>query len=58
MASGDASATQVLMPVGDGQLRGDDGGAGAVAFLDGLEQILLFAVGEAGKTEVVHDQDR
>lgn len=45
------------MPVADGQLGGDDRGAEAVAFFDGLEKVLLFAILEAGEAEIVNDQN-
>ena len=34
---GQAAATEELVPIADGQLGSKDGGADAVAFLDGLE---------------------
>ena len=39
---GETSATEVFVPVGDGQLRCHDEGARAVAFLDGLEEVLFL----------------
>ena len=46
---GDASAAEELVPVADGELGSDHGCPGAVALLDGLEQILLFPVGQAAR---------
>lgn len=54
---GDASAAEILVPVGHGQLRGHDGGAAAVALFDGFEQILLFPLGHTRKAKIVHDKD-
>ena len=50
---GDASAAEELVPVADRELGGDHGGSGAVAFFEGLEQILLFPVGEWRQGEVI-----
>ena len=50
---GDASAAEELVPVTDGKLGGDDDGSGAVALLEGLEQVLLFPIGEAGETKII-----
>src|SRR5690554_2453781 len=54
----DATAAEIRVPVGDRQLRRDDRGAGAVAFLDGFEQVLSFGLVEGGETEVVDDDER
>lgn len=55
---GDASAAEELVPVADRELGSDHGGSGAVALFEGLEQILLFPVGEGRKAEVIDQDDR
>ena len=42
---GDRGIADVFMPVFDRELAGDDGGAGAVAVLDDLQEISSFRVG-------------
>src|ERR1700733_1523926 len=53
---GEPSTTEVLVPVGDGQLRGNDEGAGSVALLDGLEEVLFLWLGKTGDRKVIDDK--
>ena len=53
---GETSATEVFVPVCDGQLRCHDEGAGAVALLDGLEEVLFLWLCETGDREVIDDK--
>ena len=53
---GEPAAAEVLMPVGHGQLRGDDRGTRAVTLLDGLEEVLFLRLGEAGKAKIINDE--
>ena len=54
---GEATATEILVPIGDGQLRGDERGAGAVSLFDRFEQVLSFEFVEGGEAEVVDYQE-
>jgi hypothetical protein len=53
---GKTSATEVLVPAGDGQLRRHDEGAGVVGLLDGLEKVLFLWLGETGDGKGVDDE--
>ena len=54
---GDATAAEILVPVADRQLRGDDRGPDAVSLFKGFQEILLFTIAQAGKTKIIEDED-
>ena len=45
-----------FVPVLDGQLAGDDGGAAAVAVFEDFQEVTLLGGGEDGKAPIVDDQ--
>jgi hypothetical protein len=53
---GQRGAGEVLVPVLDGQLAGDEGGTAAVAVFQDLEQVPAFGVRERSEAPVVEDQ--
>lgn len=53
---GKGRLTDVIVPVVDRQLAGDEGGAGAHAIIQDLEQIIALALADRGDGEVINDQ--
>ena len=53
---GQGRVADIGMPVTDGALAGDDGGAGLVAVFDDLQQVPAFPVGGRGKQKIVDDE--
>src|SRR6516164_7822428 len=53
---GDCRIDDHLVPVIDGELTGDDGGAAAVAIIDDFEQIAALLRGQRCQPPVVEDQ--
>lgn len=52
---GERGVRDVLVPVLDGQLTGDDGGSGADAIIEQFEQIGAVAWADGGDRKVVDD---
>jgi hypothetical protein len=46
---GESGVSQIIVPVGGGELAGDDGGAQAVAVLEDFEQIAVLLVAGAAR---------
>ena len=57
MASARVGVAEVVVPLGRRELAGDDGGAGAVAVLQDLEQVAALLVRDRREAPVVDDQD-
>ncbi len=53
---GDGGVAEVVMPVPDGDLAGEDRGPVAVAVVDDLEQIAALEVGQGRESPVVEDE--
>ena len=53
---GDAGVGDVVMPVFNGKLAGDEGGVVTVAVLDGFEKISPFGIVQRSQTEIVQDK--
>jgi hypothetical protein len=49
-------AGEVLVPVLDGQLAGDEGGSAAVAVFKDLEQVAAFGIRERSEAPVIEDE--
>jgi hypothetical protein len=48
---------EVVMPLGRRELAGDDGGAGAIAILEDLQEVAALLILHGGEGEVVDHQD-
>ena len=53
----DGGFADEVVPFGDGELCGDEGGPPAVSFLADFEEVEPLAVGEAMSTPVVEDEE-
>lgn len=53
---GEGGSANGLVPVFDGNLGGDEGGAAGVAVFHGLEEVSSFLVREAGRCSVIDDE--
>jgi len=54
---GQGGIADVVMPVFDGQLAGDEGGGAAVTIFDDLQQVSAVAVIHGSKSQVIDDED-
>ena len=54
---GECGVSHDRVPVLDGQLAGDEGGASAVAVFEDLEEITALGVGEWSEAEVIEDEE-
>lgn len=54
---GQGWVAQGVMPVGDGQLAGDHGGAGLIALVEDFEQVAAAFIVERRQAPVVEDED-
>ncbi len=54
---GECGLTQVGMPVRDGQLAGDDGGAAIETVIEDFQDIALGGLVQYGQSPVIEDQD-
>ena len=53
----DGGFADEVVPIGDGELCGDEGGPSAISFVADLEEVEPLAVGEAMSTPVVEDEE-
>ena len=53
---GDGGIAQVIVPLGDRNLAGQDGGAEAVAVIDHLEEVATILIAKRGDAPVIQDQ--
>src|SRR2546426_8908613 len=54
---GHGSLSELIVPVLDGELAGEDGGAGAVAIVEDLEQVAAVLVAQGCQAPVIEHQD-
>ena len=56
-AVGDGGVADLLVPLGHGELRGQDGGAGLIAFLADFPEVAPFGFLQGGHGPVINDQN-
>ena len=56
-AVGDCGVTDLLVPVSQGNLAGEDGGAGRVAVVADLQEVPAFAVGQWSHRPIIDDKN-
>src|SRR2546427_11773367 len=54
---GHGRLSELIVPVLDGELAGEDGGAGAVAIVEDLEQVAAVLVAQGCQAPVIEHQD-
>jgi hypothetical protein len=54
---GDGGISDVVVPLLDGELTGDDGGARAVAIVHDLEEAAALGFADRDESQIVEDED-